>query len=131
MSGKALTTILALLITASAAPLVERVWADDGFGASCCVCFCGSQNSTTMGTGSSDFVCTDLDSASGAECNAICDPIGCQGKVSIVPCTDPGLAETCAVATMAPASSPVGLLALVAALSGFGAFYLRRRSLRR
>ena len=42
--------IFAVVLTATAA---ERATADDA-GPSCCVCFCGSQNATMMGTGSSD-----------------------------------------------------------------------------
>jgi hypothetical protein len=129
MRSKALTLILALSLAISAATLIEHADATDT-EPGCCICFCGAQNATTSGA-ISGAVCTDV--ANIRECGLRCADIGCDGLkpdfAGNVTCSDPALAETCGGATMAPASSPTGLLALAVLLAGFGAFYLRRRSI--
>lgn len=128
MGSKGLTLLLALSIAVSVASFIEHADATDT-EPGCCICFCGAQNATTYGA-VPGVVCTDV--ANLRECSLRCQEIGCDGPkpdfVGNVTCSDPALAETCGGSTMAPASSAVGLMALAALLSGFGAFYLRRRA---
>lgn len=128
MSSRALTLILALTVAFSAATLIDRATAKPA-GPVCCICACGSENSTTFQAAPGGAVCRDA--ASGGECGSLCGDLGCGVElVGNQSCTSPAFASGCGVTTMAPASSSTGLVALIAALTGFGAFYLRRRSLR-
>ena len=129
MSARAFTLLLGISLAFTLGPMTEPVAATDS-EPGCCICLCGaSGNSTTFGNGNSGAVCSDV--ANSRECSGICGDLGCPTDFAgHLACTDPALAEACGIATMAPASSPTGLIALAAVLAGFGAFYLRRRSLR-
>ncbi len=128
MSSRALTLILALSVVFSVATLSDRATAKPT-GPVCCVCACSGENSTTFQAAPLSAVCKDA--ANGGECGSQCGELGCGVDfVGNQSCTAPSFAAACGVTTMAPASSSSGLIALIAALTGFGAFYLRRRSLR-
>ncbi len=125
MRTKILTLLVALTAAVSIASLVDT--ADASGGGGCCICL-GLSNNTVAST--SGFpggpTCTNLAAGGEINCNEICS--GDSEFLRGISCSDPSLAETCRVPMMAPASSATGLTALAAALAGFGAFYLRRRS---
>lgn len=132
MNRRSLTLVVTLSVTISVATLIGRGSAIPPPPPGCCVCLCGLTNSTmaaTAGLEDAQTMCSE--SANYALCLNLCNGMNCGAKFAAnASCSDPELAEFCGAPSMAPASSPAGLVALAAILSGLGAFYLRRRSLR-
>ncbi len=126
MTSKAWIILSALVLVGSAASLINDAGATIS-GPGCCVCLDPSLNSTAATSGAAGGSCFDT-SVGDRECGTLCG--GISVFFNATSCSDPSLADACGTAsTMAPASSPTGLVALIAALAGIGAFLLRRRSL--
>ncbi len=126
--SRILAPLLALSITIAAGSLIGDAAALQSHLGGCCHCFdCSGFNSTA------GAACKTVNS--NASCIGLCGNLDCMGSnfTTHTTCGDEPSATQCAAAAnldfgaMAPAASPLGLTVLAALLSGFGAFYLRRR----
>jgi hypothetical protein len=129
MRQQLLRFVLALSLVVSAGSLIGNgVPAQANGFAFCCVCFdCGHENATMAGLDSNSAMCTGV--ADSADCDSACADLGCiQHTFANATCSDPSLASLCSPGVArAPTASMFGLVALIAVLLGFGAFYLRDR----
>lgn len=130
MRSRIATLVVALTLLVSAGSLITtEVEASGAERFGCCICAPCVENSTMSGLDPLDSAqCAPA--ATAGECPDICDSQGCGFETfENVTCNDPSVAEACGDPfVMAPAASTLGLLTLIALLSGFGAFYLRRRA---
>jgi hypothetical protein len=125
MIAKWIPSLAALALAVTITSLSQAELAPGG----CCSCSCPPN-----GQAEGYDTCTDIPPAGQLEglCDVMCMEMNCTFSflANGTMCSDPSLASTCAGddTTMAPAASHAGLVALIAALAGFGAFYLKRRS---
>jgi hypothetical protein len=122
MIAKWIPSLAAVALAVTITSLAQGINGEPG----CCSCSCPPN-----GQAEGFETCTDIEGNSQI-CVGVCNDMNCSYSffANGTMCSDPSLASVCPAdgATMAPAASHTGLAALIAALAGFGAFYLGRRS---
>jgi len=127
MRQQVIRFLLALSLVVSAGSLTGNGAQANGLEG-CCVCSgCGFYNGTVMGVGVADTVCAGA--ADESQCDGICAGEGCvMFEFENATCLDPSLSSVCQPnLSPVPTTSAFGLMALVALLLGFGAFFVRER----